>query len=97
MHKNFKNIDRVVYGRGSFQTMEGILASRRDVNDGFFLFVVDHYFKGKELEARIPLSGGDIIRFIDVDPHEPTWLEMRLDSFQPGHIGSGTDRQRTQG
>ncbi|MFM2145170.1 MAG: hypothetical protein RL732_6 [Bacteroidota bacterium] len=72
MHKNFKNIDRVVYGRGSFQTMEGILASHRDVNDGFFLFVVDHYFKGKELEARIPLSGGDIIRFIDVDPHEPT-------------------------
>jgi 3-deoxy-alpha-D-manno-octulosonate 8-oxidase len=76
MHKNFKNIDRVVYGRGSFQAMEGILDVRRDVNDGFFLFIVDHYFKGKDLEKRIPLAGGDIIRFIDVDPHEPTTQQI---------------------
>lgn len=76
MHKNFKNIDRVVYGRGSFQAMESILQGRRDVNDGFFLFVVDDYFKGKDLSARISLAGGDILRFIDVDPHEPTTQQI---------------------
>ena len=76
MHKNFKNIDRVVYSRGSFQAMESILQGRRDVNDGFFLFVVDEYFKEKDLSARIPLAGGDILRFIDVDPHEPTTQQI---------------------
>jgi 3-deoxy-alpha-D-manno-octulosonate 8-oxidase len=72
MHKNFKNIDKVVFGRGSFSMMESIVAEKRDENDGFFLFVVDNYFKGKELESRIPAAANDVIRFIDVDPHEPT-------------------------
>jgi 3-deoxy-alpha-D-manno-octulosonate 8-oxidase len=72
MHKNFKNIDKVVYGRGSFANMEGILAEKRNENDRFFLFVVDNYFKGKELESRIPALPQDVVRFIDVDPNEPT-------------------------
>src|ERR1041384_6160324 len=29
-------------------------------------------FKGKDLEARIPSTNDDVVRFIDVDPHEPT-------------------------
>jgi len=72
MHKNFKNIEKVVYGRGSFDMMESIIAEKRFENDGFFLFVVDNYFKGKELADRIPVRTGDIIEFIDVDPTEPT-------------------------
>ena len=52
MHKNFKNIDKVVFGRGSFQNMEAILEERKEVNGRFFLYVVDQYFKGKELEKR---------------------------------------------
>lgn len=69
-HKNFKNIEKVCYGRGSFDMMDGILAGRR--NGGFFLFIVDDYFKGKELEKRIPATSNDIVHFIDVEPHEPT-------------------------
>jgi len=72
MFKNFKNIDKVVFGRGSFSMMESILAEKRNENAGFFLFVVDNYFKGKDLEKRIPASGKDVVRFIDVDPSEPT-------------------------
>jgi len=72
MHKNFKNIDKVVFGRGSFSEMEGILADRRNDNDRFFLFVVDNYFYGKDLAKRLPALPEDIIRFIDVDPNEPT-------------------------
>ena len=74
MHKNFKNIEKVVYGRGSFDTMEGILEERR--NGGFFVFLVDQFFKGKDLEGRIPLGEADVIRFIDVDPHEPTTAQV---------------------
>lgn len=72
MHKNFKNIDKVVFGRGSFAEMAGILADKRNDNGRFFLFVVDNYFKGKDLERRLPTQTEDIIRFIDVDPNEPT-------------------------
>lgn len=72
MHKNFKNIEKVVYGRGAFDEMSGILAPVRGENAGFFLFVVDQYFKGKDLEGRIPATEEDVVRFIDVDPHEPT-------------------------
>ncbi len=72
MHKNFKNIEKVVYGRGSFDTMESILAPIREQNDHFFLFVVDDYFNGKELAKRIPATAADVIKFIDVDPQEPT-------------------------
>lgn len=70
LHKNFKNIEKVCYGRGSFSMMESILAEKR--NGGFFVFLVDQYFKGKELEARLPVTDEDVVRFIDVDPHEPT-------------------------
>jgi 3-deoxy-alpha-D-manno-octulosonate 8-oxidase len=72
MHKNFKNIEKVVYGRGSFDTMESILAPVREQNDHFFLFIVDDYFNGKELAKRLPATAADVIKFIDVDPHEPT-------------------------
>jgi 3-deoxy-alpha-D-manno-octulosonate 8-oxidase len=78
MYKNFKNIDKVVFGRGSFSTMESILAERRNENAGFFLFVVDNYFKGKDLEARLPALPQDVVKFIDVDPHEPTTEQIDI-------------------
>lgn len=70
--KNFKNIEKIVYGRGSFDALGSILETKRNVNKQFFLFVVDNYFKGKDLEKRIPAKTEDVVKFIDVDPHEPT-------------------------
>jgi len=72
MHKNFKNIEKVVFGRGSFDTVGDILEPIRKENDHFFLFVVDNYFANKPLAKRIPALPEDVVRFIDVDPHEPT-------------------------
>lgn len=72
MHKNFKNIDKVCYGRGSFNQLADVIAPVRTENDGFFVFVVDNYFKNKPLAKRIPVLKGDVIRYIDVDPEEPT-------------------------
>jgi 3-deoxy-alpha-D-manno-octulosonate 8-oxidase len=72
MHKNFKNIDKIVFGRGSFSQTGAILSEKRNENNGFFFFIVDNYFKGKDLEKHIPTRPEDILRFIDVDSHEPT-------------------------
>jgi len=70
--KNFKNIEKVVFGRGSFAILDSILAERRNENNKFFLFVVDNFHKGTELEHRLPAQPEDVVRFIDPDPHEPT-------------------------
>ncbi len=72
MHKNFKGIEKTVFGRGSFNQLGDILAEKRNDNDKFMLFLVDNYFKGKELEKRIPSQKQDIVKFIDVDSYEPT-------------------------
>ena len=72
MYRNFRNIEHIVFGRGSFSMLKEILNPRRNENDHFFLYVVDNFFKGKELENKIPLCKDDALRFIDVDPHEPT-------------------------
>ena len=72
MHKNFKNIDKVCFGRGAFKQLDDILKPKRTENDKFMVFIVDNYFKGKELEKLIPLHDEDLIFFEDVDPHEPT-------------------------
>jgi 3-deoxy-alpha-D-manno-octulosonate 8-oxidase len=72
MHNNFKNIEKIVFGRGSFNQMGDIIDPIRERNDKFFVFVVDNYFKGKELADRIPARLEDVVYFIDVDPKEPT-------------------------
>ncbi|MFN9114303.1 MAG: iron-containing alcohol dehydrogenase, partial [Bacteroidota bacterium] len=72
MHKNFKNIDKVVFGRGSLSTLADILQPVRNENDHFFLYVIDQYFHDKDLIKRLPVQDADVVKWIDVDPEEPT-------------------------
>lgn len=62
-------VDYVVYGRGSFNQLDEILATHRQPAAPM-IFLIDHFFEGKELVNRIPLSGGDKIIFADVT-YEP--------------------------
>ena len=64
MHKNFKNIDKTVFGRGCFDMLDEIIAPERRNNKGFFLFVVDNYFKGKELENEL-IDKENVLSLID--------------------------------
>ena len=45
LHKNFKNIDKVTYGRGSFSQLGSTIEPIRKENKNYFVFVVDQYFK----------------------------------------------------
>jgi 3-deoxy-alpha-D-manno-octulosonate 8-oxidase len=67
--RNFKMVDYVVYGRGSFNQLDEILAPNRK-GDAPMIFLVDHFFEGKPLVQRIPLNGKDKIVFAEVT-HEP--------------------------
>jgi len=67
--RNFKMVDYVIYGRGSFNQLGEILAPER--KEGFpMIFLVDHFFQGKDLQNRIPLEGKDKVIFADVT-YEP--------------------------
>ncbi|MBC7383582.1 MAG: iron-containing alcohol dehydrogenase [Bacteroidia bacterium] len=72
MHKNFKSIEKTVFGRGSFKQLDEIISPKRNDNNGYMVFIVDQYFKGKELENSLPVRPEDLVIFIDVDPNEPT-------------------------
>lgn len=76
MFKNFKNIDKVVYGPGAFDQLDHILTEKRNEHDQFMVFIVDHYFRDKALADRIPLHDQDMIFFEDIDKHEPTTQQV---------------------
>ncbi|MBL7726446.1 MAG: iron-containing alcohol dehydrogenase [Dinghuibacter sp.] len=67
--RNFKMIGYVVYGRGSFNQLDEILAPQRK-GDAPMIFLLDHFFDGKPLMSRIPLRGKDKVIIADVT-YEP--------------------------
>ncbi|MBI5551162.1 MAG: iron-containing alcohol dehydrogenase [Desulfobacterales bacterium] len=70
MFRNFKTVDRIVFGRGCFNQLDDILAARRASAGSSIVFVVDDVFKGKPLEQRVPLHRQDLLLWVNVD-HEP--------------------------
>jgi 3-deoxy-alpha-D-manno-octulosonate 8-oxidase len=67
--RNFKMVGFVVYGRGSFDQLDEIIATHR--RDGSpMIFLVDHFFTNSALINQIPLRGKDKIVFADVS-YEP--------------------------
>ncbi len=62
-------VDYVVYGRGSFNQLDEILAPHRK-GDAPMIFLVDHFFEGKPLLSRIPVRGNDKVFSADVT-YEP--------------------------
>ena len=67
--RNFKMVNYVVYGRGSFNQLDEILQPQRKPGKPM-IFLLDHFFEGKPLASRIPLRGNDKIIYVDVT-HEP--------------------------
>ena len=63
--RNFKLVGYVIYGRGSFNQLDEIIAPHRK-NAAPMVFLVDHFFEGKTLTSRVPVRGNDKIIFVDV-------------------------------
>jgi 3-deoxy-alpha-D-manno-octulosonate 8-oxidase len=79
--RNFKMVSYVIYGRGSFNQLDEILAPHRK-GDAPMIFLVDHYFThgettgdGKPLINRVPLRGKDKLIFADVS-YEPKTTQV---------------------
>jgi 3-deoxy-alpha-D-manno-octulosonate 8-oxidase len=72
--RNFKMVGYVVYGRGSFNQLNEILAPQRKAGAPM-IFLLDHFFAGQPLEQRIPLQGNDKIVYADVT-YEPKTTQV---------------------
>jgi len=86
-HRNFKMIGYVVYGRGSFNQLDEIIKPNRRENAPM-IFLVDHYFEGKELPERIQLRGNDKIIFVDVTYEPKTTYVDRLANELKAEFGT---------
>jgi len=71
MHRNFKQVSRMVFGHDSFNQLDDILSEKR-INSKKMIFLLDHFFKGKDLEKRIPLQKNDELIFIDTSTEPKT-------------------------
>jgi len=70
MFRNFKTVNRMIFGRGCFNQLDDILAEQRTAKRSTVVFVVDDVFKEKPLRQRIPLKENDLLLWVNVD-HEP--------------------------
>lgn len=85
--RNFKMVSYVVYGRGSFNQLDEILAPHR-VGEAPMIFLVDHFFEGKPLASRVPLRGKDKIVFVD-STYEPKTTQVdKLAQDLKGEFGT---------
>jgi 3-deoxy-alpha-D-manno-octulosonate 8-oxidase len=75
--RNFKMVGYVVYGRGSFNQLDEILAPQRK-GTAPVIFLVDHFFENKPLAARIPVRGNDKVIFVDVTNEPKTTYVDKL-------------------
>src|SRR5258706_6073902 len=91
--RNFKMVDYVVYGRGSFDQLDEIIAPHRK-GEKPIIFLVDHFFSAgsggneKSLINRIPLHGNDKIIFADVSYEPKTTYVDQLAQQLKNEFGS---------
>jgi len=72
-YRNFPMVPRVIFGRGSFNQLDEIIALKRLNMHAPFIFLVDDVFKGNSwITSRIPLSFQDKIIYISADEEPKT-------------------------
>jgi 3-deoxy-alpha-D-manno-octulosonate 8-oxidase len=85
--RNFKLVGYVAYGRGCFNQLDELLSPHRKAGQPM-VFLVDHFFEGKDLPNRIPLRDNDVILFADVTTEPKTVYVDELASRLKQEYGS---------
>jgi 3-deoxy-alpha-D-manno-octulosonate 8-oxidase len=72
MFRNFKTVERIVFGRGCFNQLEDILAEQRTDLRPSMVFLVDDVFIRHPLKERLPLHDQDLLIWVNVDDEPKT-------------------------
>lgn len=79
IYKNYPMVSRVVFGRGSFNQLDEILAPKRKGRNAPFIYYIDDVFKGNHwLTSRIMLSYKDKIIYVPTEEEPKT---SQIDQF----------------
>lgn len=70
--KNFKTVPKMIFGRGSFTELDGVLAQERKADDDFVVFLVDDVHQDKPLAGRVPVKAHDLLIYVNVDDEPST-------------------------
>ena len=76
----------VIYGRGSFDQLDEIIAPHRKA-DAPMVFLVDHYFEDKPLLGRLPVRGNDKVFAADVTYEPKTTYVDELANYLKDQYG----------
>jgi len=86
MYRIIKTVPKCVFGKGSFNQLNDILADMRKSNDALVVFLVDDYFAGKPLSGRIPVKDSDMQIMVNVDDEPKT---ITVDKIRDHILNSG--------
>ncbi len=62
----------MVFGRGCFNQLGGILEDQLAGKDGFMVFLLDDVFSDHKLKQAVPLKGRDLLMLVNVDDEPKT-------------------------
>lgn len=85
MLKNFKSVERCVYGRGSVSQLGDILKPLRD--KGPVVFLIDAAVSAKDFVQKLPAESQDVVLTVNVDAEEPT--TEQVDRLRDGLLADG--------
>ncbi|MDG6774305.1 iron-containing alcohol dehydrogenase family protein [Thiomicrorhabdus sp. ZW0627] len=81
--RNFKTVPKIIFGRGSFEQLDDVLAAERQQADDFVVFAVDHVHRNLPLKDQIPAQPQDMIIWIDTtDEPKTTYVDQLTEEVQ---------------
>lgn len=101
MFRNFKTIDRIIFGRGCFNQLDDILATQRSKRQPAIVFLVDDAFEQHPFKERLPVHPDDLLIWVNVDDEPKTkyvdqltgqvrrYLAPRNEDLPAGVVGIG--------
>ncbi|MCL4118396.1 UNVERIFIED_CONTAM: hypothetical protein GTU68_018369 [Idotea baltica] len=96
-HRNFPQVPKVIFGKGSFNQLNDILLPQRKHVDAPFIFLVDAVFENTALASKVPLRFNDELIFIS-SAEEPktkqvdqlvSLIRKKYTSLPSGIVGIG--------
>ncbi len=82
-HRNFKTVSKIIFGRGSFDQLDDVLAEERKNSEDFVVFLVDQVHRDKALAKRLSLLKHDLVIWLDVtDEPKTTYVDTLTEQVQ---------------
>ena len=92
MFRNFKTVDRIIFGRGCFNQLDEILNAQRRSGQSIMVFIVDDAHTDRPLAKRLPLQDQDLLLWVNVDEEPKTkYVDLLTDQVRQGLAQRGRE------